>query len=333
MLNRRAILGALPFVATPLVAMPLVAIPGVVRAQEGGFEQFVADVMEQGRRAGISEATLRAAFAGVGPNAKVIENDRHQAEFTLTWPEYRAKVVPASRIQLAQQHYARQRSLLAAVQRRFGVEPTVVMGIWGIESAFGSNKGNYRLIEALATLAWEGRRASYFRKELLNALKILDSGDVTPGRMTSGWAGAMGQPQFMPSSYLSYAVDFEGTGRRDIWDSVPDVLGSIANYLAKSGWRSGEPWGQAVSVPASFSPAMAGRENRHSLGAWMELGVRRPDGSAFGRTDVSGALLLPDGIGVGEGFIVYSNFNAIRRYNPSDFYALAVGLLGDSALG
>ena len=206
------------------------------------------------------------------------------------------------------------------------------MGIWGIESAFGSNKGNYRLVEALTTLAWEGRRASYFRKELINALRILDSGDVSAGRMTSGWAGAMGQPQFMPSSYLSYAVDFDGDGRRDIWDSRADVFGSIANYLARSGWRTGEPWGQPVRVPPSLSPAIAGRDRKRSLGAWSELGVRRADGTAFGRSDVDGALLLPDGIAPGHGFMVYRNFNAIRRYNPSDFYALAVGLLGDAAL-
>jgi membrane-bound lytic murein transglycosylase B len=142
----------------------------------------------------------------------------------------------------------------------------------------------------------------------------------------------MGQPQFMPSSYLSYAVDFNGDGRRDIWDSKPDVFGSIANYMARNGWRLGEPWGQPVAVPPSLDPAVARRENPRSLGAWMQLGVRRPDGSWFSRADVPGALLLPDGIAPGQGFMVYANFNAIRRYNPSDFYALAVGLLGDAAL-
>ena len=320
MLNRRFLLAA----AT--------ALPVAARAQDVGFDRFVDGVMAEARRAGIRDATLRAAFAGVAPNAKVIELDRHQPEFNLTWPEYRARVLPDTRLQAARANFAHERPLLADVERRFGVGPVLVMGIWGIESNFGNNKGNYRLVEALSTLAWEGRRANYFRKELLNALRILDSGDVTPGRMTSGWAGAMGQPQFMPSSYLSYAVDFDGDGRRDIWESKPDVFGSIANYIAKSGWRSGEPWGQPVIVPPSLSPAMAGRENRRTLGAWMELGVRRPDGSRFSRSDVPGALLMPNGIAPGEGFMVYSNFNAIRRYNPSDFYALAVGLLGAAAL-
>jgi membrane-bound lytic murein transglycosylase B len=306
-------------------------LPVAARAQDGGFERFVESVIAEARRAGIREATLRAAFAGIGPNDHVIELDRHQPEFNLTWPEYRAKVLPQTRLDSARANYARERPLLADVERRFAVDPLVVMGIWGVESNFGSNKGSYRLVEALSTLAWEGRRAGYFRKELLNALRILDDGDVTPARMTSGWAGAMGQPQFMPSSYLTYAVDFDGDGRRDIWDSKPDVFGSIANYMARSGWRGGEPWGQPVIVPPSLNPAMAGRDLRRPLGAWMELGVRRPDGSRFSRADVSGALLLPDGIEPGQGFIVYNNFNAIRRYNPSDFYALAVGLLGDAA--
>ncbi len=306
--------------------------PAAAAAQERSFGRFVEGVMQEARRAGIRDATLQAAFAGVGPNSRVIELDRNQPEFKLTWPEYRAKVLPDTRLQLARQNYARDRTLLGEVESRFAVDPLVVMGIWGIESNFGSNKGNYRIVEALATLAWEGRRASYFRKELINALRILDGGDVSPGRATSGWAGAMGQPQFMPSSYLSYAVDFDGDGRRDIWDSKPDVFGSVANYLARSGWRGGEPWGQPVLVPPSIDPATATRDNRRSLASWMEMGVRRDDGSRFGRPDVSGALILPNGIPSGQGFIVYSNFNAIRRYNPSDFYALAVGLLGDAAV-
>ena len=308
------------------------ALPVASRAEGADFDRFVDSVMAEARRAGIRDATLRVAFAEVVPNQRVIELDRKQPEFSLTWPEYRDRVMPEARQQAARAAFARERRLLSDVEQAYRVDPSVIMGIWGVESAFGTNKGSFRLVEALATLAWEGRRANYFRKELLNALRILDRGDVAAARMTSGWAGAMGQPQFMPSSYLTYAVDFDGDGRRDIWDSKPDVFGSIANYLAKSGWRSGEPWGQSVLVPSSLAPAMAGRENRRPLAAWMDSGVRRPDGSRFSRGDVLGALLLPDGIEPGQGFMVYSNFNAIRRYNPSDLYALVVGLLGDAAL-
>jgi membrane-bound lytic murein transglycosylase B len=187
------------------------------------------------------------------------------------------------------------------------------------------------VVEALATLAWEGRRSSFFRPELIAALRILDHGDVTPARMTGSYAGAMGQPQFMPTSYLRYAVDFEGNGRRDIWTSKPDVLGSIANYLANSGWRGGEPWGEPVTLPSNFDTASVGREYRRPVGEWLRLGVRAANGAALARRDMQAAVLLPDGAS-GDAFLVYANFGAIRRYNPSDFYALAVGLLGDSVV-
>lgn len=315
--------------AAGLAALPA-AIPVLARGQ-GDFAGFVAGVKAEARRAGIREATLDAAFAGVQPNQHVIELDQRQPEFTLTWPEYQARVLPQARLEAGRQHYAEERALLAQVQARYGVPPGVVMGIWGIESNFGQKQGSYRVVEALSTLAWEGRRAAFFRGELLSALRILDAGDVTPERMLSGYAGALGQPQFMPSSFLRYAVDFDGDGRRDIWTDRADVLGSIANYLARSGWQADAPWGQPVQVPPEAA-ALAGRDGRRPLSEWMRLGVRRADGAAFGRGDVEGALVIPDGIAPGEGFMTYANFGAIRRYNPSDFYALAVGLLGNACV-
>ena len=183
------------------------------------------------------------------------------------------------------------------------------------------------MIEALATLAADGRHDGFFRTELLAALRILDHGDITLARMTGSYAGAMGQPQFMPSSYLTYAVDFDGTGRRDIWDNRNDALASMANYLAKSGWQAGEPWGQLVRVPAGFDAGPNGRDDRRSLGAWGRLGVTRADGAGFSRAEVLGAVVMPDGVG-GEAYMTYGNFGVIRLYNPSDLYALSVGLLG-----
>lgn len=324
MLNRRTLILSAGF-STALA-------PSAVPAQaQDAFTAFVNAVKAEARRAGIRNATLEQAFAGVQPNQRVIELDRRQPEFTLTWPEYRARVLPDSRLQAARDNYARERSLLAQVEQRYGVDPSIVMGIWGVESAFGSNKGNYRLVEALSTLSWEGRRAAYFRTELINALRILDQGDVAPAHMTGGYAGAMGQPQFMPSSYLRYAVDFDGDGRRDIWNSKPDVFASIANYLAKNGWRRGEPWAQPVRLPPGFDREAAGRDNRRSLGDWLRAGVRRDDGREFARSELQGAVVVPSGAASGEGFMTYPNFNVIRRYNPSDFYALAVGLLGAAA--
>lgn len=296
-----------------------------IAAASGSFQTFVADLRAEAMRAGVSAATFQRAFAGVQPNQKVLERDRHQPEFTMTWAQYRNLLITDQRITNGRLAYQQNRALFGRVRDRFSVDPGVITGIWGLESSFGTGMGDFHVIEALATLAWDGRRASFFRGELIAALRILQHGDVTPARMTGSYAGAMGQPQFMPSSYLRYAVDFEGNGRRDIWTSKPDVLGSIANYLGQSGWRVGEPWGQAVSVPPNL--VSGGRDDRKPVSEWMRLGVR----GAAQRPDLTAALLQPDGAG-GDAFLVYANFNAIRRYNPSDFYALAVGLLGDAVI-
>ncbi|MBV9251735.1 MAG: lytic murein transglycosylase [Acetobacteraceae bacterium] len=317
MLSRRLVTAAIPFV----LAAP-------AQAAQASFPAFLAALRADARRAGISAATLDRAFAGVMPNQKVLDRDRHQPEFTLTWAQYRARVLPDSRILNGQAALHQNQPLFQAVQARYGVSQGVVAGIWGLESGFGAITGDFRVVEALATLAWDGRRASFFRSELISALRILDSGDITPERMTGSYAGAMGQPQFMPSSYLRYAVDFEGHGRRDIWASKPDVLGSIANYLARSGWRAGETWGQAVSVPPAFDPSSADRDFRRPLAEWARQGVRPIAGRWAASMNAPAAVLMPDG-SEGDAFVVFNNFAAIRRYNPSDFYALAVGLLGD----
>ncbi len=319
-MRRRLLLAALA--AAPLAASL------AARAQDS-FGSFLAGMRAEARRAGIRDSTLDAAFAGIGPNQKVIDADRKQPEFTMTWARYRSFTMSDKRIARGRDAYAANRTLFATVAARYRVDVQPIAGIWGLESNFGTDTGSYNVIEALATLAWEGRRSAFFRSQLLSALKILDHGDVMPDRMLGSYAGAMGQPQFMPDSYLRYAVDFDGHGKRDIWDSRGDVLGSIANYLAMSGWRYGEPSAQAVQVPAQLDAGSVGREVKRSLAEWERIGVRRSDGSAFGRTDPVGAVIMPDGTG-GPAYMVYGNFNAIRRYNPSDFYALAVSLLGDT---
>jgi len=298
-------------------------------ASADSFHLFLNDVRAEARRAGIRPATLDSAFAGVTPNQKVLERDRHQPEFTLTWARYKALVINDKRIANGRQAVAANRTLFQAVEQRYGVGPGVIAGIWGLESSFGTGTGDFRVVEALATLAWEGRRASFFRGELMAALKILDHGDVSPGAMTGSYAGAMGQPQFMPSSYLRYAVDFDGQGRRDIWTSKPDVLASIANYLAQSGWRAGQSWGQPVTIPPGLDAR--GRDVRRPLSDWAAAGVRPIAGRWAATAETQTALLAPDGAG-GETFIVFANFTAIRRYNPSDYYALAVGLIGDQVV-
>lgn len=319
MLTRRRVLAT---------AIPAALAASDAHAAPDSFQSFLASLRAEALRAGIASATLNQALAGLAPNQQVIDRDRKQPESTLTWARYRTLLLTDQRITDGRSAVAQNRDLLRRVQDRFGVSPGVIAGIWGLESSFGTKTGDFRVVEALATLAWEGRRASFFRSELLAALKIIDHGDVSPGRMTGSYAGAMGQPQFMPTSYLRYAVDFEGHGRRDIWTSRPDVLGSIANYLARSGWRSGEGWGQQVAVPQGFDPNWAGRDNKRPLADWAREGVRPLDGRWMAAADTPSAVVMPDGAG-GEAFVVHANFGAIRRYNPSDYYALLVGLLGD----
>jgi membrane-bound lytic murein transglycosylase B len=317
MLTRRTLAATIPV----LLASPAWAADS--------FQAFLSGVRAEAQRSGIAPSTLDRALAGLQPNQKVLDHFNHQPEFTLSWAQYRALLVTDQRAANGRAALRQNATVMQAVEDRYGVGTGVVVGIWGLESSFGQKTGDYNVVEALATLAWQTKRAAFFRSELLAALHILDSGDITAGRMTGSYAGAMGQPQFMPTSYLRYAVDFEGNGRRDIWGSKADTLASIANYLAKAGWRSGQGWGEQVTVPPSFDPGIAGRDNRRAVADWTRMGVRRLDGAAFRNPELQAAVLLPDGV-AGEAFLAYPNFAAIRRYNPSDYYAIAVGLIGDS---
>jgi membrane-bound lytic murein transglycosylase B len=317
MLNRRTFAAAIPL----LIGSPVWAADG--------FQGFLAGVRAEALRSGIASNTVDRALNGLQPNQKVLDHFNHQPEFTLSWAQYRALVVTDQRAVSGRAAVRQNTAIIQAVQERYGVADGVVVGIWGLESSFGQKTGDYPVVQALATLAWQTKRAAFFRSELIAALHILDSGDITPVRMTGSYAGAMGQPQFMPTSYLRYAVDFEGNGRRDIWGSKADTLASIANYLAKAGWRSGQGWGEQITVPPSFNTVLAGRDNHRSAAEWARMGVRRLDGGALRDMDIQAAVLLPDGV-AGEAFLAYPNFAAIRRYNPSDYYAIAVGLIGDA---
>jgi membrane-bound lytic murein transglycosylase B len=330
MLTRRMLIAAAPMaasIAPPVAALAAPPQAPALRTMPPGFVRFIAEVKAQARRAGIGEATLTRAFEGVRYNGRVIELDNHQPEFTLTWPQYRDRIVSDARVARGRALYATHRKLLADVFARYYVPPGVIMGIWGIESNFGQSSGGFNVIEALATLAWQGRRAAFFRSELMDALKILDHGDIPAADMVGSYAGAMGQPQFMPDSFLKFAADFHGNGRRDIWNDPADIFASVANYLARSGWTDRLPWGVPARLPQGFDTALAGREHRRPLADWLRLGVQ-----GFGRPmppDASTAIVLPGGPG-GDAFLISSaNFQAIRRYNPSDFYCISVGLIGD----
>ncbi|MDJ0389835.1 lytic murein transglycosylase [Roseomonas sp. E05] len=320
MLNRRSFL-------TRVAAAPVLA-SATAHAATAGFTDFLAGVAAEARRNGIADETVRRAFAIIRPNDKVLELDRRQPEFTLTWEQYRDGRLSQQRIQRGQQVFGENQALLDAVWRRYQVSPRIVVAIWGLETNYGGFTGNFNVIEALATLAWDGRRHEFFRKELLAALRILQEGDVAPEQMRGSYAGAMGNPQFMPSSFERLAVDFDGDGRRDIWSSTADSLASIANYLARSGWRDDERWGREVLLPPNFDPALAGRSTRRPLRDWLRLGVTAADGTTLPPLEMETSILLPGTPG-GQAFAVYKNFHVIRRYNPSDYYALVIGLLSD----
>lgn len=321
--NRRLLLGALAGASLPALALPVRR----AMASTQSYEDFLNGVREEARRAGISRLTISRALTGLKPLDRVLELDRKQPEFTLTWEQYRDRQLTATRIDRGRQIAADSRQLLEQIGIRYRVQPRAVMAIWGMETNYGSFTGNFFVVEALATLAWDGRRSAYFRKELMAALKILDEGHVTPERMKGSWAGAMGQPQFMPTNFDRLAVDFDGDGKRDIWDNRADALGSIAHYLARSGWREDERWGREVLLPAGFDTGLLGLGTKRALREWARLGVQGSDGSALPALEMEASVLQPSP--GGQAFVVYANFGVIRRYNPSTYYALAVGMLSD----
>ncbi|MCE2510528.1 MAG: lytic murein transglycosylase [Alphaproteobacteria bacterium] len=287
-----------------------------------------AEAEEKGIRAEILDAALR----DVTPLERVIELDRSQPEFTLTFDDYLSRVVPASRVNKGRQKLAENRALLQEVAKRYGVQPRFLVAFWGIETDFGRLTGGFSVIQALATLAYDGRRSTFFRKELLAALQILNEEHIAPDAMTGSWAGAMGQSQFMPTTFLGFAVDHDGDGRQDIWTSRGDVFASAANYLAKSGWRGDETWGRAVRLPEGFDSALIGLETEKPIGEWQALGVRRANGNDLPKADLQGSIVLAEGSG-GPAFLVYRNYRAILTWNRSTFFAVAVGTLADRIAG
>ncbi|WP_099867107.1 lytic murein transglycosylase [Pararhizobium haloflavum] len=308
---------------------------------ESQFSNWLRDdLWPAARRAGVSQQTFNAAFSGVRldwdlpdlvppGSAPPATRRQSQAEFrspAAYFSESSLQNLAASGRALASQH----REAIAAIERRYGVPGHFLIAIWGRESGFGRADIPHSAIDVLATKAFMSTRPELFQGELLAALQILERGDITPERMKSSWAGAMGQPQFLPSSYLKYAVDFDGDGRRDIWQSVPDTLASIANYLAQSGWQRGRDWGFEVTIPGNVSCAQEGPDRARPIAEWVGLGITRVSGSAFPEHELRGAgmMLVPAGRH-GPEFIVTPNFYVFKQYNNSDNYALFIGNLGD----
>jgi membrane-bound lytic murein transglycosylase B len=299
------------------------------RAAEEDFAAWLAGLRQEALADGIRPTTLDRALAGLEPLPRVIELDRQQPETTITYQDYLNRIVSPERRRAARDELQQNHALLDAIGQRYGVQPRFIVALWGIETSFGRATGRFPVIAALATLAYDGRRSAFFRKELINALRIVDEDDVDPKEMLGSWAGAMGQSQFMPSSFLLYAVSYSGDGRRDIWHRRADVFASIANYLAQSGWRGDETWGRRVSLPKRFNAALLGTGVTRSLAEWRRLGVRRADGGPLPQSPIEASILRPGG-DEGPAVLIYGNYRVLLKWNSSNYFATAVGLLADS---
>lgn len=330
MLSRRSLL-----MSSLALCSTEVAVAKKLHSGKASYRAFIGRIEAQALAKGIRQSVIDDAFASLKtPNSDVIARDRHQPEYAMTWTDYRDRIITEARLTEANQSYLAQKELINGISRRYQVDPGVIVAIWGLESSFGTTTGRFNIFDALTSLAFEGRRRAFFSSELFNALKIAEQSGISPSRMKSSYAGAMGQPQFMPSAYLNYAADGDGDGVADIWNSRADVFASIANYLHHSGWEYGQPWGRAVDITKPLPIRAFGKNHRASNFDWSNLGVVATDGSPLPQDSMTASLIQPGGegaSGVGQAFLVYNNFRAIRRYNPSDFYALGVGLISDAA--
>jgi membrane-bound lytic murein transglycosylase B len=307
----------------------LIALCTASAAQATDFQAWLTGFRVEAREYGISEPTIQAALTDIKPLPKVIELDRKQPEKKMTFSQYKKNVVNQQRIDKGRQLLSTHRDDLAWVEKTFGVAPQYVVALWGIETNFGTNTGGFKVIDSLATLAWEGRRAAFFKTELLKALKIIDQGHVSAASMKGSWAGAMGQNQFMPSSFFNFAIDANNDGRADIWNTKLDVFASTANYLSKSGWTHGQKWGRRISVPKSFPASMVGPKIIKPMSYWKSIGVKDVNGGDLPSENINASIVAPDGLG-GETYIVYGNYQTIMSWNRSTYFATSVGLLADA---
>ena len=301
-------------------------------ADDARLDEWMAGLRNRALAQGIRSDVFDAAMSGVRFDADVIRRDRNQSEFTKTIWDYLDSAASDARVRNGQEALLRHARVLDEIEARYGVDKEVIVAVWGLESAYGEYRGSTPILQALATLAFDGRRGQFFEEQLIAALAIIQSGDVSSRGMTGSWAGAMGHTQFIPTSYLAYAVDFRGDGRRDIWSDDPtDALASTAAYLARFGWQKGRPWGVEVQLPPGFDYSLADRSVKMSPADWAERGVLGADGRPVpnhGRA----SILLPAGA-QGAAFMIFKNFDVIERYNTADAYVIGVGHLSDRIRG
>jgi lytic murein transglycosylase len=303
-----------------------------IRAAAANFPACIAGLWPLAERRGVPRAAFEANVAGLTPDLRIMDLLDAQPEFTKSFWDYLDLLVSEDRIQNGRAMLTQHRATFDAVEKAYGVDRHVITAIWGVESNYGTQGGDRSVVRSTATLACVGRRQDYFREEFLSALEILARGDVRPDHLKGSWAGAFGPTQFMPTSFKRFAVDFDGDGRRDVVDSVPDLVASTANNLKKDGWVTGQTWGYEVVVPQGFNFLLADRARVMTMREWERAGVRRPGGKAFPRADDKAYLLVPAGA-QGPGFLMLQNFRSIMKYNPAEAYALAIGYLADRLRG
>ena len=308
------------------ILLVLVVVDHSLGATKPSFQAWLSDVRKEALANGISEETLNRALSDLKPIPLVIKRDRSQPEFKLTLEEYLNRVVTESRIREGRKKIHEHRDLLTRISKQYGVQPEFIVALWGIETRYGQRTGGFPVLAAVATLAYDGRRSRYFRREFLNALKILDDGHISAENMNGSWAGAMGQVQFMPSSFRNYAVDYNGDGRIDIWNNVGDALASAANYLARSGWEGDQGWGREIQLPKGFEKKLISSRIRKPLGEWQRMGVLAK--GLPQNPNIQASIVQPDGEG-GRTFLAYPNYGVILKWNRSNFFAVAVGTLTD----
>ena len=303
---------------------------------EQRFESWIREFAERARSSGIGKPVFHSSLDRIAPNPSVVAADRNQPETVVAAGDYLRRAMPPDRIDRGAEHETVLGEELSGIEKKYGVERRIILAIWGVESDFGTNKGDYPVVEALATLACDGRRRELAERELVDALRILENREVQMDEMLGSWAGAMGHTQFMPSSFLAFAVDHDGDGRRDIWKpSNPlDALASTANYLAQSGWQHGSPWGIEVRLPDDFDFRLADLRIMKPASVWGGQGITAADGADGERLrgPDEAAVFLPAGA-TGPAFLVFRNFTVLQKYNASGIYALAVGLFGDRIAG
>src|SRR5579883_1957290 len=303
-----------------------------IRAAAADFGACLAGLMPQAERRGVARAEFERLTAGLAPDLSIMDLLDAQPEFSKSTWDYLDLLVSDDRVARGRELLGQYAPVFAAVERRFGVDRHILAAIWGVESNYGTMGGDRPVLRSTATLACIGRRRDYFREEFLSALEILQHGDISPDRLIGSWAGAFGPTQFMPTSFKRYAVDFDGDGRRDVVDSVPDVIASTANNLKMDGWVTGQTWGYEVVLPEHFDFMLADRTRLLTIQEWLRAGVTRPHGKAFPRLDDRAYLLVPAGA-QGPAFLMLQNFRVIMKYNPAEAYALATGYLADRMRG